>query len=851
MRRGGFVAGFTSFMQKSFYSFVITTLALLFVSCAKQNSDPVIFLPTVRNPFNESSERLRQLYCSADHISFANGFLTESNVRGVFQCANYDGSLEGLRPLFLSGEFSSLLTNLNSLLGASSTKTIHESLGPWFVEDENGESKLDRLLPMLSSMIQNPAFQDALPVASSIVDAGEDTWKILLPNLANFLYSPRYPDNFEDLFFLWNLDNSSEFSTRTSKSKDYAAAAKKIATLLTTKVGEKTVARIVVELLDDLHKVSLPESTLAEYLDQMNVKNVFLSLYQETDRLRGESINAKLNADPEQDEIDQGLDLTPEGRRERARRKLFSGGENAPIVQLTHLVEEFHSPHSQFLPAIASWYSSNGEKVSNGLFQYVAQAIIRSAIPKISMENFLMEYTSQKDAWKDPSTPIDADTFVLLLREAFQSTDFDHWLMHNLHDVNKEQFGEKNEKLLSASTLKGNILAVYRLAPVADFGRTFFSKGKILTLASAIKRFSNLHRGDNLQLSFHEKTQNLEEHMMDFWLDSAKNSLGEGLVVNFAIQLTQTFFTDYANNFEQNNPNTSLAQWYFSSTYSNPGGAEAIAAYAVKDLNLLDVYEKNKDYLKGKFATEVFSNPDDLRAFRLLVDQIPNIWLYIKSGMSRSGSNVSRALSDKDQGYLIKNYVQLLASLSKQGLVAKAVPVLSAFMELDPLPVDAPEAARDILLERRKLSKGSDALKRLLTSLFEPQEEAKYETALLQQLILPLQSLVSRDRAALTERFLLTGSQQILATPEDKINNFFNRLAEAKISKNPKESRANFSAVADLMKNPAFTTVLRQLDHLFKDDAVRPALNYFAQKVDDGTLNRVLLFLRRILGLRN
>ncbi len=821
-------------------------LSIALFACAQQSSDPVIFLPTVHNPFNESAEQLRKVYCSTDRVSFRDGFLTEDNIKNIFQCANYDGSLDALRPLFMSGEFSNLLTNINSLLGASSTKTIHEALDPWFKEGDDGVSKMDRLLPLLSSIIQNPSFQDGLPLVSSILEAGGELWKTLLPNLANLLYSPRYPDNFEDLFLLWKMNDTDA----TKEKKDYATPLKKITALLKAKLGEKTVARILIEFLDDLHQVSIPDTTVAEYLDQMNVKNVFLSLYQENTSLRGESINPKLNADPEQDEIDQGLDLTPEGRRERAHRKLFAGGENAPIVQLAHLVEEFHSPHSQFLPAIAAWYSANGDKVSNALFEYVAQAITRSAIPKVNMENFLSDYVSRKEEWKDPSTPIDADSFVALLKEAFQSEKFDSWLKQCLHDVNKDQFGEKNEKLFAASALRSDILALYQLPAVAEFGKSFFPKtGKPLALSAAIKRFSNLHRGEKLQLSFHEKTKNIEEHMIDLWLESAKNNLGEGVVVNFAIQLTQTFFTDYANNFEQNNPNTTLAQWYFAGAYSNPAGAEAIASYAVKDLNLLDSYEKNKDYLRGKFAEEVFSNPDDLRAFRMLVDQIPNIWLYIKSGSSRAGSNLSRALSDKDQGYLIKNYVQLLANVSRQGLVARIAPVMSSFMEQDPLPQETPEIPQDILAQRRKLSKGSDALKRVLTSLLEPQEEGQYDTSLLQQLLIPLQALVAKEQADKTEKFLLTSADQILATPDDTINNFFGKLKDTNLSKDPRENRANFSAIADFMKNSSFPTVLQQLNKLFKDDAVKPALAYFAKKVDDGTLNRILLFVRRILGL--
>jgi hypothetical protein len=60
-------------------------------------------------------------------------------------------------------------------------------------------------------------------------------------------------------------------------------------------------------------------------------------MYQESGYVRGEEMNPKLNADPDQDELELGLNLTPEQRRERIYRKLFSSDNGEPpISQLSN-----------------------------------------------------------------------------------------------------------------------------------------------------------------------------------------------------------------------------------------------------------------------------------------------------------------------------------------------------------------------------------------------------------------------------------------------------------------------------------------------------------------------------------
>lgn len=825
-------------------------LSVCFLSaCAQQTDDPVMFLPKVRSPEGADLEALRAKYCQG--IALDDQFLTPENFRAVFNCANYDSSLNELKNLFTNSQFPDFLKNVNAILSSDSASDLKDTLKDWLEEGADGESRLDRLLPAVADIIKNQSFQDALPVISNILNAGSQVWRDLLPGLADVVYSPRFEDNFEDILTLFSTLGEQN-RAENPKKRDYSDSLKDLAKFIKMDIEGETVAMRALELADQAKLLEIPGTTIPEYLDQMNVKGVIISLYQETGALRGEIINPKLNADPDDDELRDGLTYTPAERQYRAYKKLFARGENgetAPIVQLSSLVHEFHQPHDDFLPALSRWFSSNGPKISRGIFEYVAEAQVRTGLVQLNLEAYLIEY-SHKYNNIDPSEKISAQDFVIFLATALQSSDFSHWMAEITHQVNEEQFGPKNAQLLSQSLLNDQMIKLYRSAPVIQFGYTLFPNGKKLPLSSVIKRFSNLHRGDKLQFEYLGKKQNIEKHLVDIWTSSAKDSLGESVVLDFALKLVQSLFTEFASDF--GNKHISISQWYYNATYGGPDTTEALAGYAFKELNLLSVVEKNRDYLKNEFANEVFPNEEDRRAFRLLVDQVPNIWLYIKSGFARSGNDLSRALSEKDQGYLIQNYVKLIADAYQKGLIAKGARLIEEYQKQFPYEAKDPLPVEDILSERRKISMGADALKRVLNSIFEPEVEGDYDSSTLRRLLVPLSAIVDEPRRASTEKFMLTAADEIIKVPDEKIDNFFRDL-EKERSKNDQDAvdrRATMKSLSELLKNEKLPLIAQQLSNFFQEDAVKPALDFFAKKVDDGTLPDLLKFIRRVLGFK-
>lgn len=818
---------------------------LILTSCGGNDGDPVVFLPKVTGKIGSNSESLREIYCSPQRVSFRDGILTDENFRSVFDCANFDGSLEDLRPLIKNSEFPAFVRNMNAILGADSTRTLRDTLGDWLEPGPQGTSRIDRLLPVVSEVVKNPAFRDGLPVIDNILESGRDVWQPLLPPLSELVYNERFPNTFDDLLTLFS-------GVEKAEPTDYAKRLKFTARFLTTKVEgtNNSAAWEILKLLDELNRFPIPGTSIREYLDQLNVKGVITGLYEESGALRGEEINPRLNADPLPEELEKGETWTPEQRRRLAMRQLFQGGSEAPIVQLAGIIREFDRPHPNFLPALAAWFAANGERVNNGLFEYVAKAMVRSALPKINLEVWLKQYAENLDP-NLPKKKVTSEEFLNFLRAALGDTSFEAWLEQQILRANKDNFGTKNARFLARTNLRQQILEVYRMPQVAEFGVTIIPDGKTMPLANAYKRWANLHRGEKLEVVVGGEQANLEVHFTRFWLDAARDSMGESIIIRFAMDLAQTFFTDFAGGFASKHP--SISKWYYKGAYSSPDSTESIAAYAFKELDLLKVWSEKKDWLKKDFAEEVFRSPEDLAAFRYLVDQIPNIWLYIRSGMMRSGSDLTRLLSERDKGYLIHTYVDIVSSAVETGVIARAVPLISLYQEewekagMEESPTPIPET----LEERRKVAKGADALRRVLHALFEPQVKGDYSSSTLSKVLVPLNALVEEGKRRATEKFLITASREILNTADEKINRFFDGMNQTKEGGSRATDRSTLRSASEMLRDERFPQILHALNQFFRDDAVRPALDYIAEKIDNGTIDRILLFVRRVLGFRS
>ena len=221
--------------------------------------------------------------------------------------------------------------------------------------------------------------------------------------------------------------------------------------------------------------------------------------------------------------------------------------------------------------------------------------------------------------------------------------------------------------------------------------------------------------------------------------------------------------------------------------------------------------------------------------------------------MARSGNDLSRALSEKDDGYLSNTFVQILSHAYETVFAAKALPLWQHWIDLES-PIAAASNGEDQFKKRRRLSNGVDAMKRVLTALLEPEVEGHPETSLLYNILVPLESLVTEKNRKETETFILTLAQEILQTPDENINGFFSGMKNVSSPENITSTRETLKGVSELLKKSDFAEILSQLKILFDEGAVAPALKFVAQKIgeaqQDGSLERTLLFIRRVLGIQ-
>src|SRR5690606_33745257 len=147
----------------------------------------------------------------------------------------------------------------------------------------------------------------------------------------------------------------------------------------------------------------------------------------------------------------------------------------------------------------ARWFSANGPKVVDGITPYVVRAQVLSDLSSLSIEQFLTQYA--REAKISPRTKVTAEEFGSFLGQAFHAASFSSWLDEKLLLLNKEQFGPRNGEMMQRSPLRSLVGELYTSPEVSAFGATLINDNP-LALSSAIKRFSNLHRGDKLEVNF-------------------------------------------------------------------------------------------------------------------------------------------------------------------------------------------------------------------------------------------------------------------------------------------------------------------------------------------------------------
>jgi len=846
----------------------IAFAAISLQACSKSEQGPQVFLPTFMSADGKNLTALKLEKCgNGSQIDIRDNILTPENFRNVFQCANYDSTLTPLEPLFNSPDFPELLKSLNLVMKSGSTGEIKDTLKDWLQEDGRGTSRADRLLPFLSSLIKNPSFQDFLPVFDGILQAGRDIWQDLLPGLADVVYTDLFPDNVEDAFVIFSSLTGNDQKTGEGEEKDYATSVKEFARFLKSDVGGKSASMRLLELGRGVEDIQPVGSSLYQMIEHMLEKGTISAYFLDSGKVRGEIVNPKLNDSPDpENEACANLNETPEQRQQCALERLYRRGKDgseAPLVQLAELIAELQKDHPELIPSLATWFAGNGPRVVSGVQGYVIRSQVVMNLSKLNVGSYLQAYAVKQGM--DVKAPLNADQLADLVRRGFADPDFAAFLDRVVPQINRDAFGERNGRQLNGSSIGKEVAFLYSAPELAAFSRVVIPENT-LPLDRAVRIFGNKHRTEALLVNFQGRQLAIEKHLANIWWGVVQTNLGEEVVLEYVIKLAQTLGTQIAGEFrDKNQP---IAEWYFSSPYGNPGTTETIVGFAIKEFDILTKYKKQKEWLMNDFVNEAFASEDDKRAARMLIEQVPNIILYIRSGMARSGGDLTRAMNRDKNGFIVRSYVNLIAKVVETGWLKKGVRLIEAYQNR-PGKVQRAKAiasVSDEIPDRRKFKKGVEAAERIVRSLIQPQREGDYSTSTLSRLVTPLRSIIGEDsrnlsdrfmlirsitgnnRRAETERFLFTSADQLLGLTDKQINDFLGDLNKAKPPGTVSERRETFRAAADLLRDPNFPKLVTHLSGLFRDNAVKPALDYLQQKIDDGSLPKVLLMMRRILG---
>ena len=113
-----------------------------------------------------------------------------------------------------------------------------------------------------------------------------------------------------------------------------------------------------------------------------------------------------------------------------------SEGGDAPLTQLAGLVVEMERDHPEMLPALAAWFSANGDRVSKGLSGYVVRAQVVTNLSKLNVATYLQAWATKNGV--DMTAPIDNVKLAEYLGKAFADPDFAPWVNGVLPTINKE-----------------------------------------------------------------------------------------------------------------------------------------------------------------------------------------------------------------------------------------------------------------------------------------------------------------------------------------------------------------------------------------------------------------------------
>lgn len=894
----------------------IALLALLaFAGCSADEGDLKAQVPHIPEQIalNKASPaelaRRRVARCSPDKFSFS--FLEDTNqFKSFFDCANYNYQFQQLEPFFHSpaapGFIDAFKDSVVALSTSSNAQNIRELLAPWFQEYKGtGEAKVDHVLPIVPEVIKSALFRKTLPLLATMLDHGEPVWNTALQGLSLLVYNSWYPELWNDVRKLFNIYETGEGHNLLALStREFFEFLRK--DNLHPNGSTSTNAMFLLELADDLNNFKTLEYGFIHLFEYANNRDIFSALYQTGPELmRGEKILPGLN----QSEADMKAKVD----------SLFVGGRQAPLLQLIEVVREFNEPRPNFLPAISQWFSSNKnkERMHRGIFEFIGRRLTGEILSDFPISKYINKYIRNNykniryEIPKEGGQPgemelvkcrrrsrceVPPSVFMEIFDVALGDPKFIDFVRKELQKRARLKFGPLNSELLfeygakyeadrkGEGELVQRLVQIYRSSDLREYTESLFKDANSVAvpkirISTAISIFSKMHfleegqEVDGLlgpRFVFRGEEDTAYEHIVQSILDVSQKAWGSSIIIDEAFRVSEVFLSELADKLKENGEEFTLSQWLFRSTYSDPDFIERIV-FEGRRLKILGNLDEKIRWLKEDIGSEIFAEgSEDLQSFRMLVDQIPNFLIYIESGMSRSGKNMLRVFSDRDDGYLIRKWVDILCEAYDQEWTLKFLPVWKDFIDYMNVKqkrlkeknaeiraaMNEQENRIEDFREARRRADGVHAMRAVGVALLRPQnDDDNFDESLLGKMLVSIAPLANVENRQKTEYWLVELSNRVVAASDDEINGVYKFFAGKRLpldaSEEQIEEQHKFRKnIAELMREESFPQVLVELDRLFKDQAVAPALDFIRDKIDDQDADRILELVRKILGIR-
>ncbi|OGQ33656.1 MAG: hypothetical protein A3F16_06400 [Deltaproteobacteria bacterium RIFCSPHIGHO2_12_FULL_43_9] len=806
-------------------------IALGFTACSKQAEPPSI--KRFSNPKYQEDMTRRQQLCSQVTINPGRAIAAEMRVT-LFNCLNYDGSLNDLAPLIMDNE---LFDSLNSVMSSGDSDTLRDVLG------SIDEEKIIQLLPFMAEILKRNVIPNIVPVVSKVVgDLSENG--VLRPML------PSITSMFQSAYF--------EFAARSSSSAISSGAMgilmKRLSSWLLSS-DEGTL--IYKKLLLELQSVFREREVLTPLLPFAN------------DVLTSGAIGPLV----------QGPYPDPQNEPNRLKDLLTHPLD--PIVKLTNLVHTLNRPNNRFLHSLKVSFLQYETLIKKAVVEELRRKFIERIhgmmIEDLTESDFRRFFTERGYSYDSGRMQVkDILNLFFCYFDAFATNQCPSGFRQYINDVGGLKFIlSQFDRDLSQNENFINDLEEGLFLNLQDEYTDFVNKytqhySSYLDQEGGIREMVEdfIH---NFALLALDENKTMNQILYGAWDDAIwryyRVDLGFLELWNQIVDKIKSLEFDTDMN---------LAEEIIKEIGKNPPGAsddgDSILKTIFEEFELVKYLEEVscregtcktlREWIISYYlpqVREVPSDPlsppawsnEDLDFTHDVLRTLPALEVLVTNGTSSNGKILHALHQYNSETYpLFKDLVSLIEFARNEEFIQKLRPLLisaidsglfEAFLLVEQRCQDSP-----FMCWSKKVFASQG-----LFDLVRPQQDDNLETSLINNIILLIRTLVDREALPLTGEFLRVTAEAVDSVPQEELDRFLlglNDLLTAEMSMTNNHPLGKFTReLGEMIEREDFQRLIASLDRINRAGNLQPMLNYISNQIDNGNAEKILRFAFRLI----